>query len=317
MTRRVPANVAASVRQRLYNVAQKKQEDFSFVLNRFVAERLLFRLSVSEHANDFVLKGALLFLVWSDHLYRPTRDVDLLGYGENSGAHLEDTFRKLCRLKVVDDGLVFDANSVKAASIREDQQYEGVRITLKAFLGNARVPLQIDIGFGDAITPGVEAVEFPLMLTSPALPAPKLNAYPRETVIAEKLEAMVVLGMANSRMKDFYDLFTLAQNFAFDGTILVQAVRNTFARRETPLPERTPISLTDEFSEDVAKRSQWRNFLKRVNLRAAEQDFREVIGQLGRFLMPVLVAAGSRDEFHKDWIAGKGWGQSPNSRDPD
>jgi predicted nucleotidyltransferase component of viral defense system len=307
VTRRVTANIAASVRQRLYNLAQEKRESFDFVLSRFVAERLLFRLSVSERANDFVLKGALLFLVWSNHLYRPTRDVDLLGYGESSISRLEDAFRNLCRIKVVDDGLVFDVNSVRAASIREDQRYDGVRITLKAFLAKARVPLQIDIGFGDAITPGVEAIEFPLMLTSPVLPAPKLNAYPRETVIAEKLEAMVVLGIANSRMKDFYDLFALAQNFAFDGSVLVRAVRNTFARRGTLLPEMMPIALTREFSEDAAKTSQWRNFSKRISIDAARHSLPEVIGQLSRFLKPVLVAAGIPDEFHKNWIAGKGW----------
>ena len=225
MTPRIPTNFAVSVRQRLYNLAKEKDEDFNFVLGRFAAERLLFRLSVSESANDFVLKGALLFLLWSDHLYRPTRDVDLLGYGASSIGKLEDTFRKMCRTHVVEDGLVFDADSVQGASIREDQEYDGVRITLTAFLGNARIPMQIDIGFGDAITPGVEAVEFPLMLTIPALPAPKLNAYPRETVIAEKLEAMVALGMANSRMKDFYDHFTLAQNFHFDGIVLVRGAK--------------------------------------------------------------------------------------------
>lgn len=151
MTRRIPTNVAASVRQRLYNLAKEKDQDFNFVLARFVAERLLFRLSVSESASDFVLKGALLFLLWSDHLYRPTRDVDLLGYGENSIGKLEDTFRKVGRIQAVEDGLVFDADSVQGANIREDQEYDGVRITLTAFLGNARIPMQIDIGFGDAI----------------------------------------------------------------------------------------------------------------------------------------------------------------------
>jgi predicted nucleotidyltransferase component of viral defense system len=307
VTRRVPTNVAASVRQRLLNLAKERHENFNFVLGRFAAERLLFRLSVSEHADNFVLKGALLFLLWSDHLYRPTRDVDLLGYGESSIGKLEDIFRNVCRVKVVEDGLVFPVESVQGANIREDQEYGGVRVTLTAFLGNARIPLQIDIGFGDAITPGVEAVEFPLMLSTPALPAPKLNAYPRETVIAEKLEAMVALGMANSRMKDFYDLFTLAQNFPFDGLVLVRAVQNTFARRGTPLPDIAPIALTAEFPGDAAKTSQWKNFLKRVGIHAAEPDLAKVIEQLRRFLLPVLTAANKRDEFHESWVAGKHW----------
>ena len=150
MTRRVPANVAASVRQRLLNLAKERQEDFNFVLGRFAAERLLFRLSVSERASDFVLKGALLFLLWSDHLYRPTRDIDLLGFGENSVGKLEDIFENICRMQVVEDGLVFDADSVRGANIREEQEYGGVRVTLAAFLGSARIPLQIDIGFGES-----------------------------------------------------------------------------------------------------------------------------------------------------------------------
>ena len=307
MTRRVPANVAASVRQRLLNLAKERQEDFNFVLGRFAAERLLFRLSVSEHAGDFVLKGALLFLLWSDHLYRPTRDIDLLAFGENSVRKLADIFRNVCRVKVVEDGLVFDADSVRGANIREDQEYGGVRVTLAALLGSARIPLQIDIGFGDAITPGVEAVEFPLMLSTPALPAPKLNAYPRETVIAEKLEAMVSLGMANSRMKDFHDLFTLAQNFPFEGAVPVRAVQNTFARRGTPLPEIAPVALTGEFSGDAAKTSQWRNFLRRIGVHAAGPDLATVIARLSRFLLPVLTAAHNRDEFRKSWAAGKNW----------
>ena len=272
MTKRIPTHVAASVRQRLHNFAKEKQEDFNFVLGRFVAERLLFRWSVSEHGSDFVLNGAMLLLLWSDHPYRPTRDVDLLGYGESSIGALEAVFRKVCRIQVVEDDLIFGATPVRGASIREDQENEGVRIVLTARLGNARVPVQIDIGFGDAITPGVEAVEFPLLLTTPALPVPKLNAYPRETVIAEKLEAMVSQGMANSRMKDFYDLFTLAENFPFDGTVLVHAVQNTFARRATPLPDTAPVALTAEFSKDTAKTSQWKNFTKRAGVPAVELD---------------------------------------------
>lgn len=307
MTRRTPSNLAASVRQRLLNLAKERHEDFNFVLGRYAAERLLYRLSVSDHADNFVLKGALLFLLWTGHLYRPTRDVDLLGFGESSIGKLENIIRDVCRVEVVEDGLVFAADSVQGASIREDQEYDGVRITLLAFLAKARIPLQIDVGFGDAITPAAEAIEFPLMLTALALPAAKLNAYPRETVIAEKLEAMVTLGMANSRMKDFCDLLTLAQNFDFDGTILVRAVRSTFARRGTSMPDTAPTALTAEFAEDATKATQWRSFLKRAGIHDAENDLAKVIGQLSRFLLPVLVAVRSGDELHKRWIAGKDW----------
>lgn len=311
MTQRKTTNVAASVRQRLLNLAQERHEDFNFVLSRFAAERLLYRLSVSEHADNFVLKGALLFLLWTGHLYRPTRDVDLLGFRENSIGKLEEIIRDVCRVKVVEDGLVFAADSVQGVRIREDQEYDGVRITLLTFLGQARISLQIDVGFGDAITPAVEAIEFPLMLTALALPAAKLNAYPRETVIAEKLEAMVSLGMANSRMKDFSDLLTLAQNFVFDGEVVALAVRSTFTRRGTPIPGTTPTALTAEFAKDAAKATQWRSFLKRSGIHDAEHDFAKVIDQLRRFLLPILAAAESQGGFHKHWVAGKDWRTKP------
>jgi len=311
VTRRATSNVAASVRQRLLNHAKERHEDFNFVLSRFAAERLLYRLSVSEHAETFVLKGALLFLLWTGHLYRPTRDVDLLGFGDSSIKRLEDIFRDICKAKVADDGLIFAADSVQGASIREDQEYDGVRITLLAFLEKARIPLQIDVGFGDAITPEVQAVEFPLLLASPTLPAPRLNAYPRETVIAEKLEAMVTLGVPNSRMKDFSDLLTLARSFDFEGDVLVRAVRSTFERRKTSLPETTPTALTAEFSEDTAKTTQWKSFLKRAGITDAEADLASVINQLSRFLLPLLAAVRSEDEFHKSWVAGKSWRTKP------
>jgi hypothetical protein len=171
--------------------------------------------------------------------------------------------------------------------------------------------LQIDVGFGDAITPEVQAVEFPLLLAAPTLPAPRLNAYPRETVIAEKLEAMVTLGMANSRMKDFSDLLTLARSFDFEGDVLVRAVRSTFERRKTSLPETTPTTLTAEFSEDTAKTTQWKSFLKRAGITDAEADLASAINQLSRFLLPPLAAARSEDEFHKSWVAGKSWRTKP------
>ncbi len=311
MTRRATTNVAASVRQRLLNHAKERDEDFNFVLGRYAGERLLYRLSVSGHSEKFVLKGALLFLLWTGHLYRPTRDVDLLGFGDSSIKRVEDVLRDVCQIEAPDDGLVFDAASVKGAKIRDDQEYEGVRITLLAFLEKARIPLQIDVGFGDAITPEAVAVEFPLLLAVPALPAPKLNAYPRETVIAEKLEAMVTLGMANSRMKDFADLSTLARIFDFEGEILVRAARGTFERRGTPLPETTPIALTAEFSQDATKAAQWKSFLKRAGITDADSDLASVVDQLRQFLRPLLDAARTGDKFQENWIAGKSWRKKP------
>lgn len=306
MSPRGLTNIAASIRQRLLNLSKERSEAFNLVLDRFVAERLLYRLSTSQHADNFVLKGALLFLLWSESLYRPTRDVDLLGFGNSAVEELERVFRDVCRIGADDDGLVFAAESVKGINIREDQAYEGVRITMLAFLGTARIPVQIDIGFGDAITPSAEAVEFPATLAAANLPAAKLSAYPRETVIAEKLEAMVTLGLANSRMKDFHDIAVLARNFPFDGLTLARAVESTFARRRTTVPAVTPVALTADFAQDAAKAVQWTSFLKRSGIRSAA-DLSEVTDLLARFLLPVLTAIHERAEFRQQWQPGGPW----------
>jgi hypothetical protein len=253
-----------------------------------------------------VLKGALLFLLWSESLYRPTRDVDLLGIGESAVDELANAFRDVCRTAGADDGLVFDADSVEGTTIREDQTYEGVRITLLAFLGAARIPMQIDIGFGDAVTPQAEVVEFPATLAAAGLPAAKLSAYPRETVIAEKLEAMVTLGLANSRMKDFHDVSVLARNFSFDGTALVHAISNTFTRRETPVPKDTPVALTAEFARDRTKVAQWTAFLKRARIQSTI-DLSDVTDLLAHFTLPMLVAIRERAEFRQQWSPGGPW----------
>lgn len=299
-------NVAASIRQRLLNLSKERSEPFNLVLDRFVAERLLYRLSVSPHADRFVLKGALLFLLWSDSLYRPTRDVDLLGFGDSTIEELVNAFRDVCRIDSPADGLVFDPDSVNGVSIREEQAYDGVRITLIALLGTARIPMQIDIGFGDPITPRAEAVEFPATLAAADLPAAKLSAYPRETVIAEKVEAMIRLGLANSRMKDFHDVCVLARNFSFDGPIVAKAIANTFTRRRTDVPQETPVALTNEFARDDAKRKQWAGFLKRAGAHAST-ELPEVIDLLTRFVLPVLDAIRERTKFTRHWEPGGPW----------
>lgn len=299
-------NVAASIRQRLLNLSKDRGEPFNLVMDRFVAERLLYRLSVSPHADRFVLKGALLFLLWFDSLYRPTRDVDLLGFGDSTIEELVKAFRDVCRIDSSADGLVFDPDSVSGASIREDQAYDGMRITLIAVLGTARIPMQIDIGFGDPITPRAEAVEFPATLAAADLPAAKLSAYPRETVIAEKVEAMIRLGLANSRMKDFHDVCVLARNFSFDGPTLAKAIASTFKRRRTDVPQETPVALTSEFAHDDAKRRQWASFLKRAGTRAAT-ELPEVIDLLIRFVLPVFDAVRERAKFTRHWEPGGPW----------
>lgn len=221
-------NLAASVYARLLKRTELGQEDFQFVLMRYGAERLMYRLSRSEHAASFVLKGAMLFLVWTGAQYRATKDMDLLALKSASVERLRDIFRELCQLPVTQDGLTFDPESVQVGEIREDNLYQGVRVTLMAGLGKARVPIQVDIGFGDVVTPKAVQTDFPTLLD---LPAPRLAIYPKETVVAEKFQAMVKLGMANSRMKDFYDVWTLSREFDFDGGVLSTALQATFKRR--------------------------------------------------------------------------------------
>ena len=244
MTKDRPRNLAASVRQRLMNLAREQNEDFQLVLTRYALERLLYRVSQSEHRDVFVLKGAMLFQLWRNQPHRPTRDLDLLGHGENSIPRFERIFCEICKLAVEDDGLMFGAKSVRGDTIKEDQDYEGLRFNLDCRLENARIPIQIDIGFGDVVTPGATEVTYPVLLD---FPAPVLPAYSRESVVAEKFQAMVMLGIANSRMKDFYDLQILARQFEFQGAVLSQAMQATFGRRHTPvgftLPAAHPIPM--------------------------------------------------------------------------
>ncbi|MFQ5571042.1 MAG: nucleotidyl transferase AbiEii/AbiGii toxin family protein, partial [Rhodothermales bacterium] len=275
MARSQPSNVAVSVRQRLLNRARAQEEDYQVLLTRYVLERFLYRLSQSLHRDRFVVKGAMLFLLWKGEFHRTTRDLDLLAFGSSEIAHLEAVVREICTVAVeVEDGIVFHPETIQGRAIREDQIYDGVRVTVVARLGSARLPLQIDIGFGDAIIPAPAKEDFPVLLD---FPAPALPVYPRETVVAEKFQAMVELGITNSRMKDFYDLWYLSGHFAFDGPTLVRAITATFERRGTPLPSTLPLALTAEFADDPTKQTQWNAFLRRGGLKTEAMTLREVI----------------------------------------
>jgi hypothetical protein len=218
-------------------------------------------LSSSPHADRFVLKGAMLVSIWGGGRYRVTRDVDLLKFGSSEVDHIETLFREVCEAPVdVADGLTFDPDSVRAQAIREPNEYDGVRVKMTAFLDRAQIPVQVDVGFGDAITPSPEVIELPGFLD---LPRTRFRAYPKETVVAEKFQAMVALGIANTRMKDFYDVWFLATSFAFKGPSLASAVKATFACRRTGLPEDTPATLTTQFHDDDDKQRQWAAFLAR------------------------------------------------------
>ncbi|MDX8503249.1 nucleotidyl transferase AbiEii/AbiGii toxin family protein [Mesorhizobium sp. VK4C] len=245
-----PANLPASILARLRNIARDKQTDNQLILRRYAIERLLYRLSISPHRDQFILKGAMLFTAWLNDPFRPTQDLDLLGFGNPAVTAIRSVFETICRIEAERDGLVYDANGLSVEVIREGQQYGGVRVQTTAFLGRTRIPVQVDIGFGDAVTPTAQELEFPSLLSAEG---PRLRAYPRETVVAEKLQAIVVLGQANSRTKDFYDLLALSRLFAFEGGSLVQAIRATFERRDTLLPTETPLGLSTAFAEDSEK----------------------------------------------------------------
>lgn len=288
-------NLSASILARLLTLAKQRGDDYSLLLNRFALERLLLRVSTSPHADRFLLKGALLFALWYDTPHRPTRDADLLGFGQDDEANLIATF---CEVAAMDlgDGIAFDPESVRAETIREDNPYGGTRITLVARIGSARCTLQIDVGFGDAVTPGPQTVAYPTLLCD--FTAPLLRVYPVYTVIAEKYQAMVMLGQANSRMKDFFDLAVIARRTELDGATLAAAIAAaiaaTFARRQTALPTERPLALTKQFSEDAAKQRQWLAFLSKNRIAAA--GLGDTVALLDDLLWPPteVVAASSQ-----------------------
>jgi hypothetical protein len=256
-------NLAASVRARLKQRADATRQDFNLTLTRYGLERLLYRLSVSPHAANYLLKGALLFSLWYDQPHRPTRDADLLGFGPDDVDTAVSAFREICQIEV-DDGIAFDAASVRGSVIRKEAGYGGVRIDLLAKLDGARLALQVDIGFGDVVTPAPEPVSYPVLLED--LSAPQLRAYPKYTVVAEKFHAVCLLGMANTRMKDYFDLWVLLTEGALEATELRRAVHATFARRQLAVPGTVPLGLSDAFAHDPAKQGQWAAFLQRNRL---------------------------------------------------
>ena len=296
-------DMGASVRARLLQLAKQRGDDFQLMLTRYANERLLYRLTKSLHANAFLLKGAALFTLWTGHAHRATRDMDLLGFGEPSIQRLRDVFNEVIALEVDDDGVVFDGTTLKVEPIREDQLYGGIRIVLVARITNAQVRLQVDVGFGDAVTPEAQLVEFPPLLD---LPAPQLRAYPKETVVAEKLDAIVQLGLANTRMKDFYDLVALSNLFDFEGQLLVAAISATFTRRGTPLPTETPTAFTPEFTGDATKNTQWNAFVKKAGITGAA-DLKGTIELVELFVEQLLHAAAGNLPFAKRWSPPGPW----------
>ncbi len=304
MTRK-PRDIAVSVRQRLLNIARKEERNFQMLLLRYAAERLLYRLSRSRYGRQFTLKGAMVFPTLARAPRRTTRDLDLLGTGAPQAARLEAMFRELCEIEVEDDGLVFSASSVEAEDIREEQAYGGVRVNLLADLAKARIPLQVDIGFGDVVTPEAREGDFEALLD---FPRARVRAYPAETVVSEKFLAMVTLGMPNSRMRDFYDLWALSTAMSFDMELLSRAIKATFRNRDVPIPAESPAALTTGFAEDRTKLTQWRAFLRRTDLDPMPPAFGEVVSHLGRFLGPVIELLRAGTPPRGTWPPGGPWG---------
>ena len=297
------SNLAGSVKARLRNQMTETGQSLDHLLTRFVIERLLYRLSRSRYAETFVLKGAMLFSLWEDIPHRSTRDLDLLSFGKDDPDRIRNIFAELCSVGVVPDGLDFRSDSVKVEAIRQGSLYHGQRVKLLALLERTRVDLQVDIGFGDAVVPPAVIVEFPVMLD---FPAPRIPAYRLETVIAEKLHALVVHGLANSRVKDLVDIRELARRCSFDGPVLATAIRATFSRRETEIPDR-PLVLTSAFSDSTPQRQLWFAFLRRSEMAVAPPGLADVIAFLAEFLLPVISAARTGEEIALRWAPGGPW----------
>lgn len=289
-------DIAASVRQRLRSLARERQEDFDYVLRQYVMQRLLYRLGHSDYAGQFLLKGALLFWVWNEDFHRPTRDIDLLSFGRNDVPYLVEVFRQVVG-QDESDGLVFDVDFVSGIEIKEDAYYPGVRLTGFAGLAKARVPFQVDIAFDDAVVPEAQEAELPSFLD---FPPPQLRIYPVYGVIAEKFQAMVMLGIANSRMKDFYDIRVIASTMGLDGDLLSQAVTATFERRKTAISPDPLYLFSDAFKQEQGKHTQWRAFLNKNGLNV-EPDFGEVVAEVQCLLEPLYQSIAEQRPFTAQW----------------
>ncbi|HAT2053636.1 nucleotidyl transferase AbiEii/AbiGii toxin family protein [Legionella pneumophila] len=281
-------DISASIRARLKKIAKAEgsKSDFTAVLTRYGLERLLYRIGISKYASQFLLKGALLFNLWYDMPHRPTKDIDLLGVGSNELNYLTSVFKEICSI-TADDGMVFDEKSVTAETIKKEGGYTGARIELFAELSKARIKIQVDIGYGDAVTPGPIDANYPVLISE--LPAPKIRIYPVYTVIAEKLHAIALLGMANSRLKDYLDLYVLLSQEQLDNQVLAKAIHATFTRRGMPVPEVLPVGLTDEFANDPSRELMWKAFLKKNELE--QRPLVEVISLISTFIQTPMFLA--------------------------
>lgn len=297
-------NLEASVHTRLQNAAKDTNRPFSEVLQYYGMERFLYRFSRSEYADKFILKGALMFIAWQVPERRTTLDIDFSARYDNRIAAIENVIKDICKVSVPSDGLIFDSATVKGKKIKEDADYEGIRVKFRGFLGRSRIAMQIDVGFGDIIYPGPKIVDYPVILD---LPKPRLKGYPIESMVSEKFEAMVKLGLLNSRMKDFYDIWLLMRRFDFKGTRLVKALKRTFSHRKTALPQDKPLFAEEIYDYKSDRQTLWKAFLKRGDIKHALESLRMTATEIEGFLIEPLRALSNGTKFNKEWKAPGPW----------
>jgi predicted nucleotidyltransferase component of viral defense system len=295
-------NLPASIRDRLMNQARASGRPFNEILQYYAIERFLYRLAQSRHADQFILKGALLFRLWGLQDFRPTRDIDLLGNTNNEVENLVAIIKEVCTLEVHEDGVRFDPYTVIGERIKEAAEYAGVRVRLTGLLEKVRLSIQIDVGFGDVVSPAPILLTYPVILP---MPGPELSSYPPESVVAEKLQAMIQLGSVNSRMKDFHDLWFLARRFEFKGENLLEAVHRTFEHRATEIPVDEPAAFSMQFARE--KQSQWIAFLKTSTLTDVPDQMAVVLETLKEFILPILKNIHTGEKLEKTWKAGGPW----------
>jgi len=297
-------DISASVRSRLLNLARMTGRDFQELTVRYTVERFLARLVASEHRERFILKGAMLYIQWKLDDKRTTMDLDLLGYGNPDIENLRKIFQQICKTEIEDDGLLFDRESLTVTQIREESVYDGVRIIVRVTLGSMPIRLQVDVGFGDQVVPEPQSAEFPALL---AEHGPTIRSYSPETVIAEKFNAMIVLGMANSRMKDYFDIWMLSQNFTVEANLLREAIIQTFSKRQTKLPQKEPIALSKDFFNNESKLNQWKGFIRKQRRLDSAPSLADTIDVLRIFLLPIVSEINTGILTLETWSPERGW----------
>jgi len=297
-------DLQASVRSRLQNKAKETNRPFAEVLQYYGMERFLYRFSKSEYVTKFVLKGALLFFAWQIPERRTTLDIDFLSCFDNQVENIEAVVRSVCDQTVEPDGLIFDAKTVQGHKIKEDADYEGVRVKFIGFLDRSRIPMQIDVGFGDIVYPKAKVIDFPVILD---FSRPHLKGYPPESVISEKFEAMIKLGLLNSRMKDFYDIWLMLRQFDFSGSNLTQALKGTFKHRKTDLPTGKPLFVEEIYDEKSDRQTLWKAFLRKGDIEQAPERLAMIAKEIEHFLIEPLRALDQGTTFDRKWKAPGPW----------